>query len=195
MIDREDEVFREAMSGVAPLKQPPKVLPPPGVLRTRRRAVATPVTTVTDDPNKLTLGHVPEVQPVDTLAWKKDGVQERVFKKLRQGKYAIQGDLDLHRKTVKEARVAVYDFLQLGLAKGWRTVSIAHGRGERSSTPARIKSYVAAWLRDAPEVIAFHSAQRKHGGTGAVYVMLRKSDSKREENRERHGQKGDVLDN
>jgi DNA-nicking Smr family endonuclease len=148
--------------------------------------------TVAEDPNKLTLGHVPDVKPYDTLAWKQDGVQDRVFRKLKQGAYEVQAELDLHRKTVREARVAVYDFLKLGLAKGWRTVLIAHGRGEKSPTPARIKSYVAAWLRDSPDVIAFHSAPPKRGGTGAVYALLKKSAAHREENRERHGQKGDF---
>jgi hypothetical protein len=36
------------------------------------------------------------------------------------------------------------------------------------------------------EVLAFHSAQPQHGGTGATYVMLRKSAEKRVENLERH---------
>jgi len=68
-------------------------------------------------------------------------------------------------------------------------VLISHGRGERSPTPARIKSYVAQWLSQVPDLIAWHSAARHHGGTGAVYVMLRKSPEAREAARERHGLK------
>jgi DNA-nicking Smr family endonuclease len=143
------------------------------------------------DPNYLTLGTVPLLHPRETLEWKKDGVQYEVFRKLRAGKYPIDGTLDLHRHTVKEARKALFDFVNLALAKGWRTVLVSHGRGERSPTPGRIKSYVAFWLTQVPEVIAFHSAIPPHGGTGSVYVMLKKSAEAREIARQLHGQKGD----
>ncbi|NJN52019.1 MAG: hypothetical protein HC809_09830, partial [Gammaproteobacteria bacterium] len=62
-------------------------------------------------------------------------------------------------------------------------------RGERSATPARIKSYVVHWLGEMQEVLAYHSAERRHGGAGSVYVLLKKSASARELNRERHGLK------
>ena len=66
----------------------------------------------------------------------------------------------------------------------------AHGKGEDSATPARLKSYTNAWLRQLPEVLAFHSAQRRHGGYGATYVLLRKNEVARSDTRERHGLKG-----
>ncbi|GAK86939.1 hypothetical protein JCM19238_4548 [Vibrio ponticus] len=43
-----------------------------------------------------------------------------------------------------------------------------------------------AMLTQINDVQCVHSAQRFHGGTGAVYVLLRKSDDKKLENRERH---------
>ena len=101
----------------------------------------------------------------------------------------IDGRLDLHRHTVKEAREALFAFLDLARRRGWRTVLVLHGRGERSATPARIKSYVAHWLTQVPDLIAWHSADRRDGGTGAVYVMLRKTPEARERARERHGLK------
>jgi DNA-nicking Smr family endonuclease len=183
-----DDDFHDAMSDVVPLKVPRTVRAPPP---RKQKRVEAEQPTIAEDPNKLTLGEVAPVAPHETLAWKQDGVQDRVFRKLKNGEYDVQGELDLHRKTVREARVAVYDFLKVGLAKGWRTVLIAHGRGEKSPTPARIKSYVATWLRESPDVIAFHSALPKRGGTGAVYALLKKSAAHREENRERHGLKSD----
>ena len=45
---------------------------------------------------------------------------------------------------------------------------------------------VVHWLPQISEVLAFHSAQRHHGGTGAVYILLKKSDTKRKENLEKH---------
>ena len=67
-----------------------------------------------------------------------------------------------------------------------RTVVIVHGRGERSNPPALMKSFVASWLQQIREVQCVHSAQRFHGGTGAVNVLLRKSAEKKMDTRERH---------
>ena len=143
------------------------------------------------DPNALTLGEVPQVQPHEVLEWKKDGVQRRVYSRFKAGKYPLEAALDLHRKTVKQARTDVFKFFRLALGNGWRTVIIAHGRGEQSATPARIKSYVAAWLAQLPEVIAYCSAQNHHGGTGAVYVMLKKAPAAKEQNRQQYGGRGE----
>ena len=59
--------------------------------------------------------------------------------------------------------------------------------GTSRSTPrALLKSHVSAWLPQLPAVMAMHSAERRHGGSGALYVLLRKSERKKAENRERH---------
>jgi DNA-nicking Smr family endonuclease len=191
------DLFREAMSDVVPLAQKRVELKPdrhdvsPAQLE-RREAAEGRRPSEAEDPNYFTLGEVEMVDPRDTLAWKKDGVQHEVFKKLRTGRYPADGQLDLHRHTVREARKALFEFLARARGKGWRTVLISHGRGERSPTPARIKSFVAHWLTQVPDVVAYHSAARHHGGTGAVYVMLKKTPEAREAQRERHGFKGDA---
>ncbi len=137
------------------------------------------------DPNYLTDAPVSPVEPLQVLEFKLDGVQTGVYKKLRQGKYTIEAHLDLHRHTVAEARSVTYRFLQDAIRQGLRTLLITHGKGERSVPPARIKSYVNHWLQQVPEVLAFHSAQKHHGGTGSVYVLLRKSKDERIANREK----------
>jgi DNA-nicking Smr family endonuclease len=191
-VDDDEDLFRAAVTGVAPLKVPSKAAQPraqPTLSQRTRRKSAEVDKQPSIDPNYLTLGEVKQLAPHELVSWKKDGVQEGVFKKLRLGQYPLEGRLDLHRKTVKEAREELFDFVRMALAKGWRCVLINHGRGERSPTPARIKSYTIAWLAQIPEVLAYHHPERRHGGAGAVYVLLRKSAEKREENRERHGQK------
>ncbi len=163
----------------------------PGLSNRRAAAVAEPAPADVDE--RLTLGEVPQLAPHDVVGWKRDGVQDGVFKNLKLGRYSIEAQLDLHRKTVKEARAELLRFVRLAQAKGWRSVLVSHGRGERSPTPARIKSYAVHWLAHMDEVLAFHSAERKHGGAGSVYVLLRKSRAKREENRQRHGSKSDET--
>ncbi len=139
-----------------------------------------------NDPEYLSLDYAPMLKPEDIIEFKRDGVQDGVYRKLRLGKYPLQARLDLHRKTLKQAREEVLQFLKQCMRMDIRTVIIIHGRGERSNPPAMMKSYLASWLQQIQEVQCVHSAQRFHGGSGAVYVMLRKSSEKKLENRERH---------
>ena len=131
------------------------------------------------------------VEPLDAwyvLAFKRPGIQNGVYKKLRQGRYEIDARLDLHRLTVKQARTDVHGFILEAMAYGLRTVLILHGKGQRKSEQEKtavLKGYVNRWLQDLDDVQAFHSARPVHGGTGAVYVLLRKSVQKKRENRER----------
>lgn len=185
----DDALFREAMSDVdrleKPRAEPTRVRRPPTLAQLQRRRDAQDERVAEADPNYLHQGEVALVQPHDELSWKKDGVQLGVFRKLKQGAYPVDADLDLHRLTVREARQAVFRFLTHGRERGFRTLRIAHGRGERSDPPARMKSYVNHWLRQAPDVIAFHSAAKQQGGTGAVCLLLKKSPQQSEDNRER----------
>ena len=141
--------------------------------------------------NEVSDDYVEWLKPNDIVSFKRSGVQEGVFRKLRLGKYSIDGRLDLHRKTVKEAKREVRQFVDEALEHESRTVMILHGKGERSvERQAVIKSHLVGWLKQMEEVLAFHSAQPQHGGTGAVYVMLRKSESAKEKARERHAKRG-----
>lgn len=135
------------------------------------------------DSNHLLADYVERVDPNDELAYKKDGVQEGVFKRLRQGKYAIEARLDLHRHTVNQAREQVYQFVKDCMRNDIRIAIIVHGKGDRNiDNPATIKSYINKWLRELNDVMAFHTAQRQHGGYGAVYVLLRKSEKAKLDN-------------
>ncbi len=193
--ERDDDLdaFREAVGDVQPLNRTPRdgSRPPPEVTPglEHRRIAAEREPTAEEVDARLTLGEVPQVAPAEVVEFKRDGIQDGVFTKLRQGRYPIEARLDLHRKTVKEARAEVLRFVGVARARDQRSVLISHGRGERSPTPARIKSYVVHWLSQMDEVLAFVSAERRDGGAGSVYVLLRKSAKAREINRERHGQK------
>jgi len=198
----DDELFREAMADVDPLPRlrqrelpaDPAARQPTARQRERQRAAEGRSGTAQQDPNPLTLRELEPLHPREVLAWKKDGVQHEVFSRLKSGSYEPEGQLDLHRSSVREARVKVFEFLELAARRGWRTLLIAHGRGEQSSTPARLKTYVNHWLREWPQVNAYHSAARHHGGTGAVYVLLKKTREAKEATRERFGQQSEPED-
>jgi len=187
----DDALFLAEMDGVAPLAEShlrvraesPEA---PSLAQLARRQAAA---NTGKDSNTLTLGEVPPVDPFDEIAFKRDGVQTGVYRKLRLGRYPQEATLDLHRMTVREAREAVWRFVHDAQRAGLRSVIITHGRGDRSETPGRLKSYVAHWLPTLSTVLAFHSAQRHHGGYGACYVLLRKNAEKRQDNRERHARR------
>ncbi|WP_204264868.1 Smr/MutS family protein, partial [Escherichia coli] len=52
-----------------------------------------------------------------------------------------------------------------------------------------IRSYLARWLPELPEVQAFCAALPHHGGSGACYVALRKSEQAKQENWELHAKR------
>ncbi|WDA23515.1 Smr/MutS family protein [Aeromonas hydrophila] len=98
-------------------------------------------------------------------------------------------ELSLFRNEVADVRPIRNDHIRLQTASSptdIRCLLILHGKGERSTPRALLKSYVSAWLPQLPAVMAMHSAERRHGGGGALYVLLRKSERKKAENRERH---------
>lgn len=130
--------------------------------------------------------YIQMVQPRDVLSFKKDGIQHGVFKNLRLGKYAIDSRLDLHHATVNQARKLLFEFITDCVEQGIRCAIVTHGRGENRERPALLKSCTNHWLQQMEAVMAFHSAQPQHGGTGSTYVMLGKSEVKRMENLERH---------
>lgn len=127
--------------------------------------------------------------PLAELSFRRPGVQHGVFRNLRLGKYSLDARLDLHRLTVERARREVYQFIQDCVSNDVRSALITHGKGEGRDKPALLKSYVAHWLPQMEEVLAFHSAQKQHGSYGATYVLLRKSERKKLDNRERHSRR------
>jgi len=103
------------------------------------------------------------------------GLQQTVIRKLRRGQYAIEAELDLHGATVTQAREAVDEFLGAARERGKRCVRIIHGKGHSSVGKMPVlKGKVNSWLRQKDEVLAFCSARPNDGGTGAVYVLLKR---------------------
>ncbi len=127
------------------------------------------------------------LDPRDPIEWKRDGVQEGVYRNLRLGRYTTDARLDLMHKSLLECADEVVEFVQQCVALGIRTVLIHFGRARHPESHAnRVKSCLHLWLPQLEEVMAYHAAQPQHGGSGAVYVLLRKSEQQRQQNLERH---------
>jgi len=106
------------------------------------------------------------------------GLDRRLLRRLRQGHFAVQAHLDLHGKTRQEARALVEQFMADSRRSRKRCVLIVHGRGLNSKDQIPVlKESLKVWLargRIARLVLAFCSARPSDGGTGAVYVLLRR---------------------
>ncbi|GAA5188554.1 DNA endonuclease SmrA [Ferrimonas gelatinilytica] len=189
MEKREQELFLEAMSDVMPLADSDRVVTQGGFQPTDAQLARRQAAQAESEPESdgLSLEAVEPIDPEDVIGWTRGGMQHGVYKNLRLGKYQLDARLDLHGHSVESARTALLQFVADCQLTDVRCALILHGKG-LNSKPFRgvLKSYLAKWLPHVPEVLAFHSAQRHHGGTGAVYVLMRKSQKQKLENRERH---------
>jgi DNA-nicking Smr family endonuclease len=171
--DDDGSAFRDAMRGIrrhAPSERaaPHRRLPAPEPRHSTadERAVIAELLSG-PDPDAFESG--------DTLSYRAPGVQEGVLRQLRRRNFRIDGELDLHGLNQVKARAAVVAFIAHCRDRDWRCVRIIHGKGNGSpnSGPV-IKQRLDGWLRKVRDVMAFCSARPEDGGTGAVYVLLRR---------------------
>ena len=102
------------------------------------------------------------------------GVDRRELRKIKRGDYAPGSVLDLHGQTAAEAVANVKQFIDSRRHRH-RCVCIVHGRGLHSKGNVSVlKTRVRQYLRRHPAVLAYADAPRTDGGSGAVYVLLRK---------------------
>ena len=101
-----------------------------------------------------------------------------LFRRIHGGHFAIQAHVDLHGLNRVAARENFDAFMQDAIASGKRAVLVVHGRGRCSPGRPVLKSKLHEWLTRGPWkrwVIAFTSARPCDGGTGATYVLLRRT--------------------
>lgn len=117
-----------------------------------------------------------DVGAEDELYWARDGVQEGQMRKLKAGQIGFEGSLDLHGMNIEKARELLWDFLAEATGLEVRCVRVTHGKAARTDgRKPLLKSHVNTWLRQHPQVLGFSSCLPRHGGTGSLYVMLRRT--------------------
>ncbi|MGC1953840.1 MAG: Smr/MutS family protein [Gammaproteobacteria bacterium] len=171
--DEDVALFRDAVGPVIPLPQhkvaPARNLPRPHPQQTLQDQQQVLRESLYGQPYAL------DVEIDDELSFIRPGLQYRLLRKLRRGHFSVGAELDLHGMTVPVAQVELTVFLKRARARGVRCVRIIHGKGLRSRQGRPIlKLSLDRWLRVRDEVIAFSSARPVDGGTGAVYVLLKR---------------------
>lgn len=178
MQDDDFSLFKSEMRGVKPLKydraDTGKPKPDRARLATLRQAATQRVETIKVD--GLSDQFVIDVGAEDELYWAREGLQEGQMRKLKQGQVGFEGSLDLHGMKVEQARDTLWEFIAEAVRREIRCVRVTHGKAARLDGKCPlIKSHVNTWLRQHPQVLGFASCLPRHGGTGAVYVLLRRT--------------------
>jgi DNA-nicking Smr family endonuclease len=98
-----------------------------------------------------------------------------VLVKLRRGHYVVDAEVDLHGLTGAQAKSALREFVGDASQRHMTCVRVIHGKGKRSGPRGPVlKNIVNRWLQHSDAVVAFASARSVDGGSGAVYVLLKR---------------------
>ena len=142
----DDEFFLKEMQGIKKIKQVQKanlIQPHKTTEAQKLRQKAATQEKISADLNHLQHYAVERVQPHDELGYRCHGIQDNIFRRLRQGKNPVDARLDLHRMTIDKAREVVYSFLNDCVKYDLRTVLILPGKGDRNiEDPALLKSHL-----------------------------------------------------
>lgn len=157
------DVFTAAMRGVKPLAQPP---PPP---RPKLKPAPAIVHAPPPAPRKAPSAHPP-------------GVDRRTEERFRAGAMPIDARLDLHGMVARDAHGALDRFLARAVRGTARMLLIITGKGRRVDEWGResdglLKREVPRWIAAGPyagHVLRVSPARAPHGGSGALYVLLRR---------------------
>lgn len=179
-LSEDARLFLESVGAVAPVKvSPTRVGPPPP-------RTASDVRIPTEEAESLaaladlvsSTGEFDLADSTEFIEGAVQGFDERVMRKLRAGDFSTQARVDLHGLTRDDAKLELERFITASRTAGHRCVLVVTGRGLHSEDQVPvIKQGAQQWLtrgRLAKAVLAFCSARPKDGGTGAIYVLLRR---------------------
>jgi DNA-nicking Smr family endonuclease len=163
------------LSGRAPPEEPPDEAP------AAPQPTAAPAPAPSPGPSPLAAA-----APLPPLA----PLERKTLTGLRRGTRSVDAAIDLHGMRQAEAHAALLAFLQRQQRLGHQVVLVITGKGAAASGEGAfgergvLRRVVPHWLR-LPElrrlVLGFEEAAAQHGGSGALYVRLRRA-----RNGERH---------
>jgi len=177
----EDELWSVAVDGARPLPdRSGRIKPDPQPLSVAPLPLD-PDLVAYDELRALVTGEVAfDISDTDEfIEGHAHGLDGQVVRKLRRGEFAVQAHLDLHGLLKDEAKAELESLLTRSRHDGKRCVLVVHGRGLHSKDQVPVlKEALKKWMglaRFARHVLAFASARPHDGGTGAIYVLLRKA--------------------
>lgn len=123
--------------------------------------------------------------PADHLAKAPLRMDRKAFTRMNRGKLAPEARMDLHGMTLAAAHPALTGFVLNSHSAGRRLILVITGKGRPGTDdgpipqrPGVLKHQVPQWLSAPPlahVVLQVTEAHRRHGGSGAYYVYLRRA--------------------
>ena len=171
--DNENQVFSQAMQQVAPLAGKGRAVVPEPERPAGQIFPDNPLQDFLDGKVEFALEFTDEYLEGHVL-----GLDPAVIGKMRAGSFSYEAHLDLHGMNAPQAFDALVTFIRASYQRGRRSVLLIPGRGKNSPDGTGIlRDKMQEWLTQDPlkrVVLAFCTALPKHGGPGALYVLLRK---------------------
>lgn len=109
----------------------------------------------------------------------------RSLDRLRRGRMPVEATLDLHGLSAAQAQPRLRQFLRGCYARQARCVLVITGKGRHRGqdefdrpSGGVLRRSLDLWLNEpdlAPIVLRCVTAQPKHGGSGAFYILLRRA--------------------
>lgn len=123
----------------------------------------------------------PQVRPsAPTL----NPLDRRTVQRISRGATDIDGRIDLHGMTQRNAHAQLWRFLTASQARGHKVVLVITGKGTSKTSDfgdfreiGILRRAVPLWLQEPgfrALVVGYEQARRHHGGDGALYIRLRR---------------------
>lgn len=97
--------------------------------------------------------------------------------RVKRGDYEVEARIDLHGMTLAQAHCKLVDFVQASFRQGLRCILVITGKGTPGAGKSTLRQEVPRWLALSELsrlILVVSSAQPKHGGEGALYLLLRR---------------------
>ncbi|ASQ46805.1 Smr/MutS family protein [Legionella clemsonensis] len=174
-LSEEDKVLFRKMAGIVkPLQPNKKINTSAEKLRIPAPKVQKLADTKTDHGIYLSDYYINEVQADTLLSYCSHSIPGKRFRELKNGQIKWDSRLDLHGLKPETARETLINFIIKQHSLAHRCLLIIHGKGSHNGETPVLKNLVNHWLRQFPHVLAFHSALGRDGGSGALYVLLKR---------------------
>lgn len=179
LTDEEKAAWQKLAATVRPLDGEPRPKTVPGALP--------PETARQPQPRRKPVQPAPPPSPRSPVALRhvpqEPGLDSHWDRRLKSGSVVPDFTLDLHGHTLDSAHARLDSGLAQAKAMGARLVLLVAGKprpadpADRGERRGAIRAKILDWLAAGPhgqDVAAIRKAHRRHGGEGALYLVLKR---------------------
>jgi DNA-nicking Smr family endonuclease len=183
--DEEHALWSGVARGIAPLRKSRKTAKASLKEHPVEQAFAQKPATPSREPSKRQSAPLPRETPPPAKQTPLAPFGRKMKQRVARGREPIDKRIDLHGLTQAEAHDALLRFLRHAQADGAKLALVVTGKGSGraghgpafGSEPGVLRRQVPLWLALAefrPLIVGFEDAHVSHGGSGALYVRLRR---------------------